>query len=235
MMQHDANSRNHHFHQEVWELIPWYANGTLEGRECEDVKAHLPTCTVCQAELKRCRDIATAVHTAGEAAWSPSPGHFSQLLAHIDAAEARGTQEGGWWERLHAQGARSLLALQGTPRLVRWALVAQGAMILLLASVLVWQEPFSPEPLYQTLSDGTDHVPKGQAHIQVVFADDLMERELRALLTSMGGTIVKGPSSEGVYTVELPLSGSSPDLVDPVLDALRKHRKVLLAEPMPTR
>jgi NAD(P)-dependent dehydrogenase (short-subunit alcohol dehydrogenase family) len=145
------------------------------------------------------------------------------------------TQDGGWWERLRARSTKALLALQGTPRLMRGALVAQGAMILLLAGVLVWQEPFSPGPLYQTLSDGSDHVPQDQAHIQVVFADDITEKEIRALLTSVGGTIVKGPSSLGVYTVELPLSGSSPDLVGPVLDAVREHRNVLFAEPIPTR
>ena len=235
MMHHDPTSRHHHGHQAVWELLPWYANGTLDGRECEEVETHLSTCPACQAELTRCRDVATAVRTAGEPAWSPSPSHLSQLLAHIDAADARGTQGGGWWARLRAQSTKFLLALQGTPRLVRWALVAQGAMILLLASVLAWQAPFSPGPLYQTLSDGDDHVPQGQAYIQVVFADDITEKELRALLTSVGGTIVKGPSSEGVYTVELPLPGSSPDTVGPVLDAMREHGKVLFAEPRPTR
>ena len=235
MTPHEANARNHRFHQEVWELLPWYANGTLEGRECEEVEMHLLTCTSCQAELRHCRDIGTAIHAAGETAWSPTPGHFPRLLARIDAAEARGSQDGGWWERLRAQCARHLLVLQSTPRMVRWTLAAQGAMILLLAGVLVWQGPFSPGPLYRTLSDGGDHVPQGQAHIQVVFADDITEKELRALLTSVGGTIVKGPSSEGVYTVELPLSGNSPDLVDPILEAMRAHRKVRLAEPTPAR
>ena len=235
MRHHDPTSRNHHVHQEAWELLPWYANGTLDGRECAAVEAHLPTCPACQAELQRCRDIATAVHAAGEAAWSPSPGHFSQLLARIDAAEAQEAQDGGWRERLRARYTRSLLALQSTPRLVRWALVTQGAMLLLLAGVLVWQAPFAPGPLYQTLSDGRDPVARGQAHIQVVFADEMTEKELRALLTGVGGTIVKGPSSEGVYTVAVPLSGSAPDLAGPVLDALRAHRHVLFAEPLPTR
>jgi hypothetical protein len=235
MMHHDPTSRHHHVHQEVWELLPWYANGTLDGRECAGVETHLATCPACQAELQRCRDVATAVRAAGEPAWSPSPGHFSQLLAHLDAAEAQEAQDGGWWERLRAHGARSLLVLQRTPRLVRWALVAQGAMILLLAGVLAWQVPFAPGPLYRTLSDGRDHVSQGQVHIQVVFADDITEKELRALLTGVGGTIVNGPSSLGVYTVAVPLSGSSPDLMDPVLGAVRAHRNVLFAEPLPTR
>jgi hypothetical protein len=231
MTSHEFNARNHRSHRAVWELLPWYANGTLEGREREAVETHLLSCPSCQAELQRCRDIGTAVHAADETAWSPSPDHFSRLLARIDAAEARGDQDGGWWERLRVRSARPFLALRSTPHLVRWALAAQGAMILLLAGVLVWQEPFPPGPPYRTLSDGGDHVPRGQVRIQVVFAEDITEKEIRALLTGFGGTIVEGPSPGGVYTVALPLSESSPDLVDPILGAMRAHRKVRLAEP----
>jgi hypothetical protein len=235
MTPHEVNARNNRSHREVWELLPWYANDTLEGRERQAVETHLLTCASCQAELKRCRDIGTAVHAAGQTAWSPSPDHFSRLLARIDAAEARGDQDGGWWDRLRAQFARPLLALQSMPRLVRWALAAQGAMILLLAGVLVWQEPFSSGPLYRTLSDGSDQVPQGQVHIQVVFAEDITEKELRALLTSLEGTIVKGPSALGVYTVEIPVSEGSPDLIDSIVEAVRAHQKVRLAEPIASR
>lgn len=114
-----------------------------------------------------------------------------------------------------------------------WTLAAQGAMILLLVGALVWQAPSSQGSIYRTLADDSEHTPRGQAHLQVVFADDMTEKELRALLTSIGGTIVKGPSALGVYTVEIPVSAGSPDLLDPILDAVRAHRQVRLAEPTP--
>jgi hypothetical protein len=235
MTQHEANAQNNRVHQEACELLPWYVNGRLEGRERETVETHLSICPACQAELRHCHDLAAAVHEAGETAWSPSPGHFSRLMARIDAAEAHAAQNGGWRERLRAQCARHLEALQTAPNLVRWALAAQGAMILLLVGVLVWQAPFSPAPLYRTLADDSDQVRENQAHLQMVFADDMTEQELRALLTSIGGTIVKGPSALGIYTVEIPVSAGSPDLLDPILDAVRAHRQVRLAEPTPAR
>jgi hypothetical protein len=114
-------------------------------------------------------------------------------------------------------------------------LAAQGAMILLLVGVLVWQAPFSPGSLYRTLADDSDQAHQNQAHLQVAFTDDMTEPELRALLTSIGGTIVKGPSVLGFYTVEIPVSEASPELVDPILDEVRAHRKVRFAEPTPTR
>jgi anti-sigma factor RsiW len=231
MTRHEAHERPRRDHQEVWMLLPWYANGTLDSREHAAVEAHLATCPACQAELEQCRDLA-AVQATGETAWSPSPNQFSQLLARIDAAEAPGAPSDGWWERLRARYTKHLLVRQRTPRLVWWALAAQGAMILLLGGVLMWQTPFSPESLYQTLADDSDQVRRSQAHLQVVFADDMTAQELRTLLTSIGGTIVKGPSALGVYTVEIPPSGGSPDLIDPVLDAVRAHPKVRLAEPI---
>jgi hypothetical protein len=124
---------------------------------------------------------------------------------------------------------------RGTPRLVRWALAAQGVMILLLVGVLMWPAPFSPGPVYRTLADDGDQPRESQARLQVAFADDMTEQELRTLLTSIGGTIVKGPSALGFYTVEIPVSESSPDLVDPILEAVRAHQKVRLAEPIPGR
>jgi hypothetical protein len=194
---------------------------------------HLSTCAACQAELRRCHDVAAAVHAAEETSWSPSPGHFAQLLARIDAAAAPEARHGGWRARLRARCARGLRALPRTPRPVRWALVAQGAMILLLASVLIWQVAFSPGPRYRTLSEGGDQVSQGQAYIQMVFADDITAQELRALLTRVGGSIVKGPSPEGVYTVAVPRPGGSPDRLGPILEAIRAHRHVLFAEPLP--
>jgi Putative zinc-finger len=235
MTQHEANARNNRCHEEACELLPWYVNGRLEGREREDIEKHLSTCPACQAELRHCRDLAAAVQAAGETHWSPSPGHFSQLLARIDAAEAHGAQGGSWWEPLRALCARHLRALQTTPHLVRWVLTAQGAMILLLVGLLVWQAPFSPGPLYRTLADDRDQTRQNQAQLQMAFTDDMTDQELRALLTSIGGTIVKGPSPLGFYTVQIPVSEGSPDLVDPILDAVRTHRKVRLAEPIFTR
>ena len=68
--------------------------------------------------------------------------------------------------------------------------------------------------------------------IRVVFADDITEKELRTLLASVGGTIIHGPSALGVYTVTIPLAGRAQ--LGPVLEALRAHPQVRLAEPTAT-
>jgi hypothetical protein len=64
-----------------------------------------------------------------------------------------------------------------------------------------------------------------------VFAEDTRESELRALLTSVNGTIVDGPSSIGVYTIAVPLSPATPEAVTNLLRVLRAQPQVRLAEP----
>ena len=52
-------------HQEVWELLPWHANGTLTAEEAERVEVHLERCALCRRELEVCRAMASAVDAAG--------------------------------------------------------------------------------------------------------------------------------------------------------------------------
>jgi hypothetical protein len=106
----------------------------------------------------------------------------------------------------------------------------QGALVVLLAGMLVWWVPSQPK-LYPTLSTATPEAPRAGQHIRLVFADDMTERELRTLLTSVGGTMANGPSPIGAYTVEIPPSAP----VDSVLAMLRAHQKVRMAEPIVTR
>ena len=38
-------------HQKVWDLLPWYVNGTLSQPERAQVEAHLQNCEICRSEL----------------------------------------------------------------------------------------------------------------------------------------------------------------------------------------
>lgn len=235
MPRQDGGAGTDRFHQEIWELLPWYGNGTLEGRELQVVKDHLATCTFCQEEVTRLSEVGTAIHAAEDVALSPQPGQFSRLMARIEAAEALREQGGGWWGVMHARVIEYRSLLNATPGVARLALIAQFALILLLLGVIVWQSLSGRGPEYRTLSDVTAPMQQGRVQISVVFAEDISEREMRELLATVGGNIIKGPSPLGVYTVDLPLSQSSPDPIGALLDHFRSHRKVRLAEPILAR
>jgi anti-sigma factor RsiW len=101
MTQRATDTSHPSEHHEVWELLPWYVNGTLDDRERASVQAHLMTCAACQAELARCHDLAAAVRALADG-WEPSAEHFARVLARLDATTASATPRRGWWDTICA-------------------------------------------------------------------------------------------------------------------------------------
>jgi hypothetical protein len=76
-----------HEHDEVWLLLPWYANGTLEAAERALVEEHLGGCASCKDELARCSGLAAAMAAGREAAPSPHPIQLARLMERVEASE----------------------------------------------------------------------------------------------------------------------------------------------------
>ena len=229
MTRHEALAPDSTCHPEVWALLPWAVNGTLDGHERRVVDENLATCPACRAELARCHVVAAAVLAEPVRAWSPSPEDVSRVLARASAADEPEPPLTAWWGRRRDQIRRALAALAPTPPILRWAIGVQGALVVLLAFLVVWQAA-TPAPVYRTLARSGDHAGEAHLKLQVAFTEDMTERELRALLTSVGGTLVGGPSALGIYMVRIEPSSAGPGAV---LETLRAHRKVRLAEPLP--
>jgi hypothetical protein len=206
-------------------------NGTLEGQDRSAIEERLATCPSCRAELARCHVVAAAVLAAPARTWSPSPADVSRILARASAVDDPEPPLTAWWGRRRGQIRRALAALAPTPPILRWAFGVQGALVVLLASLVVWQAT-TPAPVYRTLARSADHADEAHLQIDVAFAEDMTERELRTVLTSVGGTLVGGPSALGIYTVRIdPSSGT----LAVALEKLRAHGQVRLAEPSPDR
>jgi len=78
-------------HDAAWLLLPWLANGTLDGAESRQVEAHVDGCERCRHELERCQDLAVALRSGPETAPTPHPIQLSRLMARIDALAALDT------------------------------------------------------------------------------------------------------------------------------------------------
>jgi putative zinc finger protein len=219
-------------HRQAWELLPWYVNGTLSGQDLDLVTGHLSGCAACAEEVARCRDLAVAVGAMSTVQTAPSAERLARLLTRIDAIEAGG-ETGGWRERLRRSIDALRELLQSTPAPTRWALAAQSALVVVLLATVAWQMAVSPS--YRTLASGADPVAPGRAQIRVVFAEDISEREMRAVLARVDGRIIDGPSTVGAYTVQVPVPAAASDQVTRELDLLRSQPKVRLAEPIRSR
>ena len=200
-------------HDEVRALLAWHANGTLEAAERTRVERHLEECAACREELGLYRGVGEAVHHTRDATWEPPADQLDRLLDALPAEDRFGPSAVAslrrWWEAVTAP--------------TRWVLVAQTALAFVLAVLLVR----APEPRFQTLtsSEAGDAV---AARLEVAFAPEVPESELRALLLSAGASIVRGPSPRGVYGLALD-EGSD---VPAVVAALRRDARVRLAEPL---
>ena len=218
-------------HQAIWELLPWYVNDTLGESERNRVAQHIAECKTCEEEILRYRTIAAAVRTNDSAAWSPSPERVSRIMARVDAQSDAPSRKSRW-VALREWFEETRLAFQKTPPPFRWALAAQTAVIAMLAAAFVLQASSAPSLLYRTLSDPGAGTEPRSALIQVVFAEDTTEREIRTLLSTTGAAIVAGPSPMAVYTLSIAADNNEDRTrLRETLSALRAHPKVRLAEP----
>jgi len=226
-------------HQRIWEILPWYVNGTLSGADRERVEDHMAGCRRCRDEAETCRRTAVTVKGLGEVAPSPHPVQLQRVLARIDRLEhwdeeedAAGPVEAGEREETRAAGRWF-----GVPPRALQALVAQAAVILLLVGALAWSRlhtaaartPAAPPPVvYQTLSDPAP-VPQsgGTVAVRVMFSPQATEKEIRDLLLAVHGEITAGPSPMGAYTVEV----ATADPVSVVVTRLSSDSLVTFAQP----
>lgn len=208
-------------HQRIWELLPWYANGTLGEAERRTVEEHAAQCEHCREEMQACRQLGEAVRLTAAEAPTPHPARLSRLMSRLDEADGSSTR------------ARLGALLTATPRPVRWVLAGQLAALLLLAAGWMWTPPPPPPAEFKTLSDSVAPAAAADTtRVRVVFAEGATEHQIRDVLLPIGGQLAGGPSPLGVYTVELP-EGRDPLPV--VLQHLRGRPEVSFAEPVAGR
>jgi hypothetical protein len=203
-------------HREAQDLLPWLANGRLDGAELQRVQAHLDTCATCRADLD-------TLYTLQDVADLPLSNldvdkAFARLLPQLDAvAPAQPAPViPGWRTRLAANDGRWLRAAVG---LQFCAIVVLGALLL---------RPFADTQM--AAQDGAYRVLGAEAGadsiVAVTFKPDTPEHELRRIVTTSGAHIVGGPTVTGAWML-----GSAQAPAD-VAARLRAESAVTLAEPL---
>ena len=199
-------------HEQARELLPWFANGTLDESERKGVADHLTTCGACQSEIESLDRVGRAVREplAGE---DPEAGNLDEILARIAHDESQPRQK---------------------TTVLRWLLVAEAAAIVVLAVLLFVPDSSrvagDPQP-FRTLSAERETVTSDGGLIRIVFGETTTERQLREIVQSVEAQIVDGPSPVGAYTIRIKevLNVAS------VIEHLRGDPSVRLAESVANR
>jgi len=192
-------------HEQTQRLLPWYANGTLEGDEAAVVEAHLPECAECRTDLRLERALGR------EIASLPT-----------DAAH-------GWAslrERLEEPGRTSLPAPRAflrRPVPIGWALAAQAASLVLIVG-LAWTATRPSPPRYVALGAPATAAP---GNVVVIFNPTTSEQDLRGAVVQSGARIVDGPTASDAYVLHVDAGSRAA-----ALTRLRSDAHVALAEPI---
>lgn len=210
-------------HRDVVELLPWYANETLEEREREAVEAHLEGCASCDRELSEVKALRGALLELDEAPPEPSPALLNRALAEIDRYERERQRPirsiermkdllFGWWQPL--------------PAFARVTVAAQFVLLVGMAGLLLKQRDAESE--FRTASQPTD-ASRARRGLRLLlgFQPGISEEAMRRVILELHGEIVSGPSPLGLYTVEVPIARDRRGEAEKLLQRLRENLQVI--------
>ena len=208
-------------------LLPWYVANTLDDQEKLDVETHLKSCETCQMELDEMQRTQRAVKAAVSEREGPSPAVLTKVMARIREEKASALQPSkpviehtpSLWSQFESW-LQSLFAVPWVPVLATALIVGQSAF--LLTNLGGPSGPITPgqEPGL-IIERGIPKAPSPTttSQLQVVFANSATQGDIQALLKTIDAQIIRGPSAEGQYILEIPTT--NPTQIQDSLRALR--------------
>ncbi|HKI73794.1 MAG TPA: zf-HC2 domain-containing protein [Pseudomonadales bacterium] len=200
-------------HEEVLEILPWFVNESLAGRERKLVLTHLTVCEECRSERDRLQALQQMVaeDVGGDIREYEAP--LRRLMARINAAEA------------NRASVRVIKRHKALPGWAPWMGIA--ASLFAVVTFVAMLNPIKPQSAeYRTLSNTTGNI--GVPHrIALTFDQPIQADTLRAALIETQSNIVSGPDKRGTYIVEIRIPEGVSDAR--FLDSLRKIKGVRYA------
>ncbi len=202
---------------ELRELIPLYLNNRLSEKEREEFEYTLDKYPELRQELEEFSEIKDVYEAIEHEIPTPSRILYQRILKNIkpESKLSLTPPPKGYIER--SQDFLKNLFL--SPRLSWGVAAVQFAVILLLVMTLVRADRF------RTLTS-TYTSPKDVVMVNIIFDKDSREKEIREVLNNVGAMIIRGPSPEGLYIIEIKERKD----VEEVLGVLRKTEIVRFAE-----
>lgn len=185
---------------EIEELLPWHAAGTLSRREAERVDEALARDPELARRYELVREEFGETIHLNETLGAPSTRALDKLMRQIDAEPKRAAMS----FNLGARISEFFASL--TPRTVAWSAAAAAVAIVLQAGLIagvVMNQP-TVGGGYQTASaPATTQAPAPGAHALIRFAPQASAAAITQFLAGHKISIVDGPAAGGLYRVRL--------------------------------
>ena len=211
-------------HRKIWELLPWYINHSLDPAEQDMVMKHIKTCITCRIELNQQQQIFEKMQQT-DLLQQVSQASFAQLKKRIeDQPKLPVIAKNDETEKQPKQFSHHFLAF------AKYTALAASLLLLALPFML---NPFVDKPElrddYRTLANSVAGEQKNNM-IRIVFADQSDAEQIQAILDNVSGHIVRGPSQNGVYEVQIGNQQTSSEEARDAVSNLRKNSLVIFAE-----
>ncbi len=256
MTPHEAEAA---LHEQCWELLPWWVNGSLSPDRTDMIERHIARCVECASEVRALNALQAQMRASDSIMLAPQAS-WQKMAERLDHEEAMLEGEESAESTLNPIRAPSSRFASG--RAIRWQAIAamQGIAILGLIAAVVWQtrgstrgeysadagNPTSfavvnPNALaqYSTLTAASD---AASPHaLRVVFRNDVPVAEITGMLRALPAQIVSGPSEAGVYTLGLVTTAdgaakpSESLMIPQLLTKLRSDTRVIFVESGPAQ
>jgi hypothetical protein len=219
-MSEKANDR-----QEIENLLPWHAAGTLSRRDAERVERALAS----DQELARRFDLvreelAETIHL-NESLGAPSARAMEKLFAAIDA-EGAYKHKPGFALELRTRAAEFFASF--TPRTLAFASGAAALVILLQAGVI------GNMMLNSEKSYGTAEAPPAKVEsvdLLVTFVPQATADQVTKFLRDRNATIIDGPKGPAMmYRLRFVANGAPKEETDRVVKDMQQNRNIVSTE-----
>lgn len=212
-------------HDSVDALLPWYVNGTLSPEEDSRVEQHTETCLQCRTAITELQSLQHVVQHSTDIGLVERKS-LQGVLSRIDPLPVESVA------RRHESFAKKINTFWSDfmtlPGGWRYTVVAQFLLLALVLGITFDRPSMAPE--FTTLSTPAENTKHKNVQIRVVFAEDVLLRDIRHLLVDAQTRIVDGPTPSGVYMLETVYAPN--EVLQDVLDRWRNKALVRFVEPV---
>ncbi len=211
-------------HQKIWELLPWYVNHSLDPAEQDTVKKHIKTCIACRLELNQQQQLLEKMQQTN-LLQQVSQVSFAQLKKRIEQRHRPDT----FAQQNESPKEGKLFSLQFDTVVKFTALAASLVLMALpfISNLLIEESNLTGE--YRTLANPIQGEQKSNI-IRIVFTEHLSAEQVTTVLSGVSGHIIKGPSQNGVYEIQIGDEQTDFQEIKDAISHLRNNKFVIFAE-----
>ena len=213
--------------QEIEELLPWHAAGTLSRRDAERVEEALARDPALARRYDLVRDEMLETIGVNETLGAPSARAMETLFKKIDAEPARKPARS-----FNLAGRFSEFVASLTPRTLAFAAGAAALALLLQAGVITGVLLNDGKTGYQTASAPSSSPATTGSYAMIRFAPQATATDITQFLDANKLSVAGGPAAGGMYRVRVAVTGIPKAELEKIVKQLQQNKAVEFVAPV---